>query len=83
MADIIQWAEATDAYESPERANSVIEELVDEIERLRNAVDVLLREIGADHRPNSNGRGCWWCMSTSWPCVHRMVLDQLKEARRG
>ena len=59
-----------------------------EIERLRavlDAVDVVLAEVGNHHRPNSDGRGCWWCGpgDGSWPCVHRMVLDELKEARRG
>ncbi len=55
-----------------------------EIERLRAAVDVVLAEVGNHHRPNSDGRGCWWCGpgDGSWPCVHRMVLDELKEARR-
>jgi hypothetical protein len=55
----------------------------DEIERLRAAVDVVLAEVGNHHRPNSDGRGCWWCGpgDGSWPCVHRMVLDELKAAR--
>lgn len=56
-----------------------------EMERLRAAVDVVLFLVGNHHRPNSDGRGCWWCGpgDGSWPCVHRMVLDELKEARRG
>jgi hypothetical protein len=61
------------------------QEAATEIERLRAAVDVVLAEVGNHHRPNSDGRGCWWCGpgDGSWPCVHRMVLDELKEARRG
>jgi hypothetical protein len=50
-----------------------------EIERLRAAIDAVLAELGTDHQPNSDGRGCIWCFPRdgSWPCVHRMVLDEL------
>ena len=67
----------------------------DEIEQLRNAIDSVLINIDSDHQPAWAGAEakaagkrpwcCQWCgpQDGSWPCVHRMVLDELKEARRG
>lgn len=57
----------------------------DEIKRLRAAIDSLLHDIDTDHIPDETGRMCRTCGAGdgSWPCVHRMALDELKEARRG
>lgn len=49
-------------------------------DRLRKAVDVLLFDIDTDHLPDETGRLCRTCGTNdgSWPCVHRMALDDLK-----
>ena len=66
----------------------------DEIERLRAAIDSLLHDIDGDHIPEwasdeakAAGKKPWccrWCgpQDGSWPCGHRMALDELKDARR-
>ena len=56
-----------------------------EIERLRDAIDSLLHDIDTDHMPDEMSRMCRTCGAGdgSWPCVHRMALNELKEARRG
>jgi hypothetical protein len=63
-----------------------LNDAADEIERLRAAIDSLLHDIDIDHTPDPtvNGRMCRTCGAGdgSWPCVHRMALDELKEARR-
>ena len=57
----------------------------DENERLRAEVDALLAEMGNDHIPDETGRMCRTCGPGGgpWPCVHRIALDELKEASRG
>jgi hypothetical protein len=62
-----------------------------EIEHLRAAIDSLLSEIDTDHQPEpvpGDGPGrepllCRTCGAGdgSWPCTHRMALDDLKAAR--
>ena len=76
-------------------AANLIEAQQAEIERLRNAIDSVLINIDSDHQPEwasaeSKAAGkkpwcCQWCgpQEGGWPCVHRMALDELKEARRG
>ena len=71
-----------------------IGDAADEIERLRAGIDALLREIDGDHRPEWysfeeqwSGKEPWRCelcglFESGWPCVYRVVLDELKEARR-
>ena len=51
---------------------------------LRKAVDVFLFDIDTDHLPDETGRMCRTCGATdgSWPCVHRMALDDLKRTLR-
>ena len=59
--------------------------MLDEIERLRAAIDGFVAEVDAHHQPDDERRPlCNWCTGSdgSWPCVHRMALDELKEARR-
>ena len=68
------------ALNNPDAADAA-----DKIERLRAAIDALLADIDTDHIPDETGRTCRTCGAGdgSWPCVHRMTLDELKEARRG
>ena len=68
---------------------------LDEIERLRAAIDAFVAEVDGDHQPEwaseqakESGKKPWcceWCgtQDGGWPCCHRMALDGLKEARRG
>lgn len=68
---------------------------LDTIEKLGSAIDNLLEDIDSDHQPEwyseeSRLAGddpiyCRTCgaQDGSWPCVHRMALNELKEARRG
>ncbi|MBU3689096.1 MAG: hypothetical protein B7C54_05715 [Acidimicrobiales bacterium mtb01] len=63
--------------------------------RLEAAIDALLSEIDGDHQPEwvseeakAAGKKPLWCRfcgagDGSWPCAHRMALDELKEAQRG
>jgi hypothetical protein len=55
-----------------------------EVERLRAAVDVFVAEVDAVHYKHVLYPLCNWCEASdgSWPCVHRMALDDLQEARR-
>jgi hypothetical protein len=65
-----------------------------EVERLRAAIDAFVTEVDDHHTPEwaseqakAKGKEPWcceWCgpQDGGWPCVHRMTLDQLKEARR-
>ena len=66
---------------------------LDEIVRLRAAIDNFVAEVDDDHQPEwaseqakANGKKGWcrWCgpQDGGWPCCHRMSLDALKEARR-
>lgn len=67
----------------------------DKIEKLASAIDNLLEEIDSFHQPEwyseesrLNGDDPLYCRTCgaqdgSWPCVHRIVLNELKEARRG
>jgi ABC-type nitrate/sulfonate/bicarbonate transport system substrate-binding protein len=76
-------------------AADAIEARDDEIVRLRAAIDAFITEVDDDHTPEwaseqakANGKEPWccdWCgpQDGGWPCVHRMALDELKEARRG
>lgn len=82
----------------PNGANPLVvcerEALQAEIERLRAAIDAFVTEVDDHHTPEwaseqakANGKEPWcceWCgpQDGGWPCVHRMTLDQLKEARR-
>lgn len=71
----------------------VVEER-DKIERLRAAIDAFITEVDDHHTPEwaseqakANGKEPWcceWCgpADGGWPCVHRMALDELQEARR-
>lgn len=84
-----------EAADTIEHLDAIIDRFVAEIERLRNAIDSVLINIDSDHQPEwssaevkAAGKRPWccqWCgpQDGSWPCVHRMVLDELKEARRG
>ena len=77
---------ALEAADLIETQQAEIERLQTEIERLRAAIDSLLHDIDGDHTKASDiPTWCRTCGPTdgSWPCVHRMVLDELKEARRG
>lgn len=63
--------------------------------KMNDAIDNLLDEIDNFHQPEwyseesrlkgDNPLYCRTCgaQEGSWPCVHRMVLNELKEARRG
>jgi hypothetical protein len=65
-----------------------------DVERLRAAIDTYVTEVDGCHTPEwasdqakANGKEPWcceWCgpQDGGWPCVHRMALDRLKEARR-
>jgi len=65
-----------------------------EVERLRAAIDAFVTEVDGDHHPEwaseqakANGKEPWCCahcgpQDGSWPCTHRMALDELKEARK-
>lgn len=64
-----------------------------EIRRLRAAIDSLLLDIDSDHQPEwaseaakAAGKQPWCCRlcgpsDGSWPCAHRITLDELKKAR--
>lgn len=61
----------------------LLHEATNKNKQIRTVIDSLLAEIDSYHRPNIDGRACFWCNpgDGSWPCVHRMILDELKEAR--
>ena len=56
-----------------------------EIERLRKAINSLLINIDDAHDNVGKYGLCITCdvADGSWPCVHRIALDELKEAVRG
>lgn len=67
----------------------------DKIELLLSSIDNLLEDIDADHQPEwaseearLAGKDPWCCVTCgpadgSWPCVHRMALNELKAVRNG
>jgi hypothetical protein len=44
-----------------------------------------VRELDAEHRPDPDGRTCEVCgpADGSWPCVTRLITDDLRAALRG
>lgn len=69
------------AIEREHAKASIVEQ--DQIGRLRAAIDSLLADIDTDHTKAADAPWCRTCGPSdgSWPCVHRMALDELKEAR--
>jgi len=57
-----------------------------EVARLRAAIDAFVTEVDDCHAFDARFRRpkCIWCCpgDSSWPCTHRMALDELKEARK-
>lgn len=58
--------------------NVIASAAADEIERLRSAISDAVTELDAEHRPD--GHLCAMCGAAdgSWPCVSRMVADDLR-----
>ena len=76
------------------RAADEIERLRAENERLRAAIGAFLADVDDVHKPEwstefaeaagASPWGCEWCgvADGAWPCLHRMALDDLNEARK-
>ncbi len=70
------------------------DDLKNEIERLRAAIDTFLAEVDSQHAPEwaspeakAAGKEPWVCVTCGvadghWPCTERMALDDLIAARR-
>ena len=74
--------------ETGERVHAppVIHAAADEIERLRAVMTAAVEELAAVHRPDPDlPRWCVTCSTTdgSWPCITRMVADDLTDALKG
>lgn len=81
-AGLLEGDSPGDTWVPPHR---VLTAAADEIERLREAMTAAKTELDTEHRPEPDGRCCIVCgpQDGSWPCVSRLIADDLDAALFG